>query len=263
MPDLTTLNAVKAWLNVSSNQDDQLLSGLISQVSAVILSYLGRGDILKRQYLEPFTGIGQASKPLRNYPVLSVASVSTGRLAVPAGDGVGIGYWVDPDEGFPPGRMQLVHLNGFRFERTLCKIVYEAGYAISGEQQTAATTIIALAPNGSWARDDGVTYANGTPLTPVATNPSVGQYAMNPRIPGQYIFSTADAGAQVLLNYSYIPDVLEQACIETVAERYRYKNRIGQVSESANGMTTSTFSLKDMQDYVKLSLQPFRRVVPV
>lgn len=262
MTDLTTLTAVKAWLNVASNNDDALLSSLISQVSGVILSYLSRPDILRRQYTEQFTSSQQSSRMLRNYPVIAVSSVSNGYQSIPAGDGIRSGYWVEPDDGIPPGRLQCLTMVGQTFGPQPTKIIYEAGYLIANEAQTASTAVTAMAPNGSWARDEGVTYADGRTMTKVPSNPIEGQYALNAKVPGQYGFAAADTGAPVLLNYSYIPSVLEQACIETVAERYRYRDRIGQASKNISGEVVS-FSLKDMQDYVKSALQPYRRLVPV
>ncbi|WP_428491694.1 hypothetical protein [Rhodopila sp.] len=256
MPDLTTLKAFKAWLGLANQeQDDALFSGLISQVSGMILSYLSRPDILKRQWTDQFISSGQSVRMLKNYPVISVSNVTACAQSL-------TGYWLDPDDGVPPGRPQTVNLTCGGF-RQMCSITYQAGYAVIGEPQTAAAIVTADAPYGSWARDEGVTYGSGQGMMKVAAAPSLGQYALNAKVPGQYVFNPGEAGSPILLSYSYVPYVLEQACIETVAERYKYKSRIGQSSQSANGMTTSAYSLKDMQDYVKLSLQPFKRMAPI
>ncbi len=78
-----------------------------------------------------------------------------------------------------------------------------------------------------------------------------------------YTFAAADQGLGVLLNYSYVPAEIEQAAIEWISERYRYKQRIGQVSQSLGGQETSSYSLKDMPDFIKLILQPYKKVVPL
>jgi hypothetical protein len=48
-----------------------------------------------------------------------------------------------------------------------------------------------------------------------------------------------------------------------VVERYSYKNRPGMVSKSLGGQETMSYSQKDMPDYLRSTLQPYRRVLPV
>ncbi len=125
---------------------------------------------------------------------------------------------------------------------------------------TSPYQIAVAAPLGSWGADAGVTYANGTPLTPVSSNPTMGQYSVSS---GVYSFAAADANASVLISYSYIPADIEDACINMVGERYSYKGRIGYVSKSLAGQETVTFSVKNMPDYVKSALQPYKSYAPV
>ena len=40
---------------------------------------------------------------------------------------------------------------------------------------------------------------------------------------GVYSFAAVDAGASVLISYGFIPAAINNACIEWVAERYRYR----------------------------------------
>lgn len=121
-------------------------------------------------------------------------------------------------------------------------------------------TLAVNAPHGRWGADQGVVYANGTALVNVPSNPSHGQYALTGSI---YNFSSTDAGAAIAINYSYIPADIEHACIEMVGERYRYKNRIGETSKSLGGQETISFSQKDIPDFIRLLLQPYRRVVAI
>ena len=58
-----------------------------------------------------------------------------------------------------------------------------------------------------------------------ANIPSQGQYNVSS---GVYAFAAADAGAAVLISYGFIPAAINNACIEWVAERYRYRTRVGQ-----------------------------------
>lgn len=66
---------------------------------------------------------------------------------------------------------------------------------------------ITIAPpsSGTFAEDFGVNYAASpfTPLKLVASGPTQGQYAVNTST-GVYTFSTADANAQVVINYTYL-----------------------------------------------------------
>ena len=48
-----------------------------------------------------------------------------------------------------------------------------------------------------------MTYANAQPLAWVAANPAQGQYALDGA--GGYLTSAQDAGANLLLNYGYVP----------------------------------------------------------
>ena len=264
MPDLTTLYKAKSWLGIKSDStaDNALLSSLITQVSAAILGLIERPNLFKKQHTETFTGSGTATKVLRNYPVLSISGLTVGGIAIPAGNGLNLGYWLDPDDGIPPGRMQALNLNGYAFCRSMCSVVYQAGFFVQDEAQIAAATVEVDGPYGSWAVDGGVTYANGTPLTLVEGVPAQGQYALL-QAPGTYRFATADAGQSVLISYSYVPAVLEQACLELVGERYRYKDRIGHASKTLGGQETISYSLADMPAYIKTMLQPYRRMVPL
>src|SRR5579863_1128812 len=63
--------------------------------------------------------------------------------------------------------------------------------------------------------------------------------------------------------YATVPPDVAQACIELVAERYRERSRIGEVSKALMSGETVTFSQKDMSDAVKTWLQQYRAVAPV
>jgi len=145
---------------------------------------------------------------------------------------------------------------------TAFNIVYNAGFVVNNEPHIVpASSNYSVAVNasyGSFAVDQGVVYANGNTLNYVVSSPSVGQYTLGN---GAYMFSASDANASVQISYSYIPADIEQACMEIVAERYRYRGHIGEVSKNINGHEKIVFSQQDMSDYVKGLLQPYRRVV--
>ncbi|MGE0105288.1 MAG: phage head-tail connector protein [Blastocatellales bacterium] len=248
---LTSLDKAKTWLGVTTSTDDAMLTRLIGQVSQWILSYLNRPYILKRQYTETFMGSGRA-RTLKNYPVLSVSSVSVSGGAIPAN--INAGYWFETDD-LPPGRPTTIRLNGYGFSGP-CTITYTAGYFLE-EAHTSGPSVTVDAPYGSWAEDGGVT-ADGTPLTKVASSPSAGEYSVS-----NGVYEFGDSGTDVMISYSYVPAALEEACLELVGERYRYKDRIGHASKSIGGQETISYNLKNMPDYVHDALQPFKRVVPI
>ena len=114
----------------------------------------------------------------------------------------------------------------------------------------------------SWLGDLGVTLSDGvTALTLVSSDPGPLQYTA---VDGVYGFNPAQANAGVLISYAQCPDDVAQATIELVGERYKIRNRIGEVSHSLGGQTntTTTFSQKDMNDFIKASLRRYLKVAP-
>jgi len=271
--DLAALADVKTWLSGSSgigSSDDALIARLITDVSGAITAYLGRPSLVPRAFVERFDGDGKARLYLRRYPVLAVTSLVIDNRAVAAAAAPAAGaphtpgYLLEPWDGLPPGRPQPLDLYGavYRAGRQNVVVGYNAGYAVTGESASVPATpgpytVTAAAPFGPWASDCGVACTNGTALTSVAGSPAAAQYNV---AAGVYTFAAADAGAGVLLTYGFIPAAINNACIEWVAERYRYRTRVGQSSQTVSGQMTSAYSLKDMPDFVRASLDPYRSV---
>src|SRR5262249_6589951 len=63
--------------------------------------------------------------------------------------------------------------------------------------------------------------------------------------------------------YATTPPDIAQACIELVAQHYRERSRIGEVSKTVGGGETVTFSQKDMSDPVKTPPPNPRRLARV
>ncbi len=272
--DLAALADVKTWLSGSSgigSSDDTLIARLITDVSGAITAYLGRPSLTPRSCVERIDGNGKARIYLRHYPVLQMTSLAIDNVAMPAvvtpaaGAPYGEGYLLEAWDGLPPGRppaLDLFHAL-FRQGRQNIVVAYEAGYSVEGEAASVPAapgpyTVTAAAPFGPWASDGAVSYANGTALAAVAGAPGAGEYNV---ASGVYTFAAADAGAAVLVSYGFIPAAINNACIEWTAERYRYRTRIGQSAQSVSGQITSSYSLKDMPDFVRASLDPYRSVV--
>lgn len=272
MTDLATLPELKNWLKATSqtftDADDTFLRKLIQRVSSIIMDYVSMSDVVQRSVNETRNGTGSNGIMLREWPVLSVSSLISSGVNVPAGQTTqDSGFVLAPRSTRGAGQPQMLMTRGFGFPVGLANIVveYVAGYVIDGERQTISDTYTAIAsqPAGTWARAEAVVFASsGVALVEVPSAPAAGQYAIDPDVPGKYLFNSIDEGEDVLLTYSYVPSALTQACVEWVSERYSYRTRVGQLSRSQGGQETTSFSLKDMPDFIKLALQPFVKVTP-
>lgn len=280
--DLTTLPRVKDWLTTKDSETDSdsssVLSALISSVSGAMLAHMARDTVFSKSFTDYYDGYGSPRLSLKRFPVTSITSLTIGAITIPVNPSPpynGSGYFLEPWDGQPPGMIQCLILNGYVFPRGKANIqlVSNSGYLISNEAAVVPAStpyhITPLQPQGLLMYDAGVTFAsNGVALVAVASNPAAGQYVPpNPQAaPARlyYTFAAADTGAAVNLNYSYVPSVIEKACIDLVGERFRYRDRIGQRSKTM-GQTGETinFELKDLPDFVKWELQPYRRTVPI
>jgi hypothetical protein len=263
--DLVSLSALKAHLGVQSSADDVLLASMIGQISRAICTWLNRAFIWPRDVTDYFDGNGRNRIQLRNWPVVAIKSVTIdGRAVAASTDGISSGWLLEPGDDEPPGAMQMVILRDGVFTRGWQNVViaYRAGYQISNEPHTIPLTLTRVAasqPHGPFAVDCGAAYASGVALTKVAANPAQGQYAVDPF--GDYIFAHADAGAQVLLSYGYVPSDLAACALDWAAERYRYRDRVGMTSKSLGGQETAAYRITAMPDYVQMGLRDFARVI--
>lgn len=268
--DLVALPDVKAWLDVTTDDDDDLFGNLITQVSRTTLAYLDRAAILPATYVETRDGGNDAEIILRQWPVTAIASLTIDGVAIApappltAGGPRQSGYVLEAADLAPPGHLQRLALRGRIFSRGLQNVIvtYSAGYQVSAEAASVPASapyeILAQAPYGDWASDVGVAYASGAPLTAVAGTPAAGQYSV---ADGTYTFAAADAGAVIALTYGYVPADICFAAMDWVAELYVYRGRIGQQSKSLGGQETISFIVKDVPPMVAAALQPYRRVV--
>lgn len=271
--DLVQLATVKSWLGLTSSADDALLSGLITQISRAIYNYINRSFVLPANVTEAYDGSGRESLILRNWPVGAISAVVVDGRPIPpaplmvAGVETAPGYVLEQADDQPPGAMQQLFLRGpYRFHKGRQNVIvsYRAGYEIIGETQVvpeqAPFQRKALSPYGVFAEDTGVAYANGASLNAVAANPGAGQYTVD-AASGTYGLSAADAAATLSFSYGYIPADLAQCALEWVADRYRYKDRIGVSSRSLGGQETTAYQNRAAPDFVLASLVNFRRII--
>ena len=181
---------------------------------------------------DSFPGIrfaGEDRISLTRCPLLAISSVTQARpdgtvLTLVAGTD----YLPDMTKG------ELLRLDGSgritRWESLPLTVAYIAGFGvlITAEAQTVSASApyaVAATNAATFAFDQGVTYANGTPLTNVAANPAKGQYTINAA--GIYGFAAADAGASVNLAYAsnQIPYDLVSHCLEILTARWASRGR--------------------------------------
>ncbi|MEP7299158.1 MAG: head-tail connector protein [Burkholderiales bacterium] len=135
---LTTLENVRAWLNVTSTADDALLTRMIEAASAFIETWLGR-KILSANYVETRDGALGTRLITRNYPVTAVASVVSDGITIPLAASVsehGYVFW-------PWG----LALRGHGFTRGYGNVVisYTAGYAsVPADIEQACCELVGL-----------------------------------------------------------------------------------------------------------------------
>lgn len=258
---LTSLAAVKEWLNITTDDSDAALVRVIDAVSQFILAYIGWDTFRRSTYTYQFRGFGKDSVLLRAWPVLSITSVAQGgNLLQPSTFSNGMpstGYYVN---GFVGGMQSLILQGGHFANGVPAQVVYEAGF------ETTQTALIPDEPytftptnDGVWSLDLGVTI-DGVEAVAVLADPQPGEYLVDDW--GQYTFNAADKGKTAVFSYSYTPSAISFAACEMVAEWFKRKDRIGILSKTLGGQETVTFSHQDMNMAAKSILQPFMNVVP-
>lgn len=265
--DLVSLADAKAWLGITTADTarDATLSRLITQMSRSIYNSLNRQFLLPKLITETYDGNGQTRLQLRNWPAISVSSLTVDGLAITASPDVNTtGYVLEPSDTEPPGNMQLITLRGKRFSKgeSNVQVSYICGYLVSGEISVIPATpfqITAQAPYGIWGSDYLVQFTGGATLTAVTSAPAAGQYTVSN---GLYTFAAADVGKSVTLSYGYIPADLTQVTLEWLAYRWAAKDRVGQTSKSIGGQETVSYTNEAVPAFVAQSLQNFKRVIP-
>lgn len=285
--DLTTFARAETWIEGTTANSQPILQQLISSMSTMIKSELNRAELYSHNFTRTFDGQGTNQIVLPDYPVTGVTTVQVGAAVIPAAPlpslpGVspvvtfgGYGYRIVTTNLALPGQPSVLEfVNGVWWPGVQnVQVTYTAGYLVSKEAWTVPGTpyqVTVMQPSGIWCRDNGVVYAaTGVALVPVLgpALPTVGQYiAPLDAAPGLYTFSAADANANLLISYSFVPADLEEACIQMVAERWSYRNRVGVISKSLGGQETMRYlrggrgSL--LPPEVEALIMPYVSVVP-
>lgn len=129
--DLTDLATAKAFLEAGAAgglivPSHAMIERMITAVSAAIQSDLGR-KIPRQTHTLEFSGDGKGQKMLRNFPILSVTSLTINDRTIPASPAyTGQGYVIGGDD------REWIKLRSYCFERGVenCAVTYVAGYAV-------------------------------------------------------------------------------------------------------------------------------------
>jgi hypothetical protein len=236
--------------------------------------------LVTRAYVEQYDGTGTQALVLPNYPLTTLTSLVISGTSIPlALQASGtqsfnqpFGYRFQKWNGIPPGEPAIIELLGFAYWMSRQNVVvsYTAGYQVTGEAAIIPGTpfrVTPLIPWGVWATDAGVTFADGTVLTPILSGtPATGQYiAPTPDAASPvytYLFAAADTGKTIILSYGFVPADLEQVALETIAERAAYRSRVGIRSQGLAGQETMSFDMYGLSIASKLFLAPYVSVLP-
>lgn len=127
MADLTTLPVIKEWLRETTNDNDALLSRMLSAASGFVQEYIDR-DLTSQVYTEYVNGNGKSAIFVANYPVTAIASLEIGGSLIQAlalGASTGVGWVANLRKN---GRIDLINRQ-FNCGVGNVKVVYTAGYS--------------------------------------------------------------------------------------------------------------------------------------
>ena len=147
--DLCVLADLKAWLNIQTTAEDVLLQNLIARGSLQMLRWMNRDHIIATSYTENRDGNDGLFMLPRNFPLISVSSLTVNGITIPAAsDQVSAGFVFDGRKVMLRGGSTGFYTLGpyssqyqYRFTRGFqnVQIVYSAGYAsVPSDLQQAA-----------------------------------------------------------------------------------------------------------------------------
>lgn len=134
--DLTTLVVARAWLGITDNSQDVLLTRLITSTSRSILNSLNRGDLHSQAYTETYDGSGTNRLTLINFPVTAVSAVTIDGISIPAALNT-----YDYGFGFDAYSVHLTNNLIFTRGKQNVSVTYTAGYASIPEDIEQATLL--------------------------------------------------------------------------------------------------------------------------
>lgn len=137
--DLTTLANVKDWLTITGSADDARITRVVTAASQFMQKWLSRTITPATSYSEKRNGNGKSQMMLRNYPIVSVASVAINGVSIPAApSSTASGYLFDDD---------TIYLNGYDFGKSPqgVAVSYTAGFAaVPPDLEQACIELVSL-----------------------------------------------------------------------------------------------------------------------
>lgn len=251
MANLTTTAAVKSYLGISNTNQDTLIAALIARATSLIENFTGKTFPTVQNVSKLLDGTGTQVLVMPDFPILEVSLLKLGVTSVSASvNGSAAGYVVDENsltlvgQTFPLGKKNVT-----------CS--WNAGYRESEVAFIPTGNAPTLTPTtgGTAVTAVSVTNAAGVAYTQVGSSPAAAQFSF---AAGVFSFNTANVGAQVSMEYAYVPAAVEQACIETVALKLKQRDTIGVQSKSLAGETIA-YRDQDMSTSAKAMLQPYRK----
>lgn len=132
--DLTQLATLKQWLPISTGitSDDTSISRLITATSMDFMRATRRPDLLQATYAEVHRGDGATRMIAYHWPIVTIASLAVGGLAVTqSSDKIANGWYIDQD--IDPERQFEIYVNGYCFtDGAAIALGYTAGYVQPG-----------------------------------------------------------------------------------------------------------------------------------
>ena len=255
--DLTTLQAVKDFVEVQTTKDDTIIASLITSFSQWALTYCSR-ETLSRilSFTETYDGNGSTRLYTRNSPIQSLVAVLVNGNAMPISAGYGkagafieqLGKSIGVRGGSGAGSFVTTWYPGgggpaFAFWKGQgnIQIQYTAGHLpadVLNDVLTIALQTVQLSA-GPWAADAGVVfYPSLVPLVQVPSSPTTGQYSV---LNGLYTFAVADNGKQVAVSYKIYqaPADLELCARRTVGVVYKRRQWLDQASKTLGAQGAS------------------------
>lgn len=289
--DLITLAQAGNYLNLSPTQytADVVLPALISGASQEFLTQTGMPYVAAQSFAERRNGTGTASMTLRNRPIQTITSLVINNVSVaPSPDGVQAGYVIDELQialylvgGFTALSMpfRAIGFQGYPgvFARGFGNVFINgtAGYPNNAASVTAVVpaatppATVAYYSNPLFATlvpSAGATVTNqntNLPFTQVTGTPSAGEFALNPD--ATFVFSAADAGIPILINYWAIgiPLDIQKCAYEMVGWAYKNRDRIGQQSRHFADSLSEVYQTTPFSAMSKLTIQRYTRKDPI
>lgn len=251
--DLTTVPAVKDWLNTSGKSyppgSEVLLQRLVTSASRFAESYMSI-NVDPVDVTETYSSVGTGRIFLRSSPVLSITSLTVNGVSMSASPGYGQSGYTFDDRCvygvFPAGTLNVTITYVVGFQTQEAAVIPAAG-------PLPVSTLSRL-----WNTDRGITG-----YVAVKTAPAAGQYQVKAQedFSMAYLFNAADAGKAISVRYGYTPDDIAQAVTELVGEKYKVRSRIGERSQAV-GQQTVSFVVADMSESVKTALRQNANVSP-